>query len=60
VVSHDEGQNFANSIGFEFCEVSALQMKNLEVPFKTLAEMYFAKYNDWMPEICESLMKKTF
>ena len=45
-VASTDGQAFANSIGFEFCEVSALQSKNIDVPFKTLADLHYAKYND--------------
>ena len=32
-VGPQDGQAFANSIGFEFVEVSALKAQNIEVPF---------------------------
>ena len=37
-VGPGDGQQFADSIGFEFCEVSTLQGKNIEEPFKLLAK----------------------
>jgi hypothetical protein len=43
VYAHD-GQKFAQSIGFGFFEVSALQSKNVEEPFTALANMFFDKY----------------
>jgi putative ribosome biogenesis GTPase RsgA len=36
VYAHD-GQKFASQIGFDFYEVSALQSKNIEEPFMSLA-----------------------
>lgn len=39
-VSAQDGLVFAQSIGFEFFEVSTLQGKNIEEPFKCLAEMF--------------------
>ena len=41
VVSPENGNAFANSIGFEFFEVSALQSKQLEGPFKALSSMFY-------------------
>ena len=46
VVSGEDGQAFANSIGFEFFEVSALQSKGLEDPFKALSQMFYQKYEE--------------
>ena len=46
VVSAQDGHAFANSIGFEFFEVSALQSRSIEEPFKALAHMYLDKYNE--------------
>ena len=43
-VGPEDGLAFANSIGFEFFEVSTLQGKNVEEPFKCLAETFFKKY----------------
>jgi hypothetical protein len=37
---------FAKSIGFEFFEVSTLQSKNIEDPFKCLAELFFRRYQE--------------
>ena len=37
---------FAKSIGFEFFEVSTLQSKNIEDPFKCLAELFFRSYQE--------------
>ena len=37
---------FANSIGFEFFEVSTLQSKGVEEPFKALAKMFTDRYED--------------
>jgi hypothetical protein len=45
-VGAQDGHAFANSIGFEFFEVSAMQNKSLEEPFKALAHMFQEKYND--------------
>ena len=45
-VQSQDGHAFANSIGFEFFEVSALQNKSLDEPFKALAHMFQEKYND--------------
>jgi small GTP-binding protein len=43
VYAHD-GQEFARSIGFAYIEVSALHSKNIEDPFKALANSFFDKY----------------
>jgi GTPase SAR1 family protein len=37
---------FANQIGFEYFETSALQSKNIEEPFKALARMFRDKYEE--------------
>jgi hypothetical protein len=36
-VSNEDGRAFAANIGFEFCDVSAMQSRNIDKPFKTLA-----------------------
>ena len=41
VVNPEDGMALANSIGFEFFEVSALQSKGLDEPFKVLTEMFY-------------------
>ena len=46
VVSPADGQGFANSIGFEFFETSALQSRGLEAPFKALAQQFQNKFED--------------
>ena len=43
-VSSKEGEAFASQIGFEFFETSALQSKNIEQPFNSLARMYRDKF----------------
>lgn len=45
-VSNEDGEAFANSIGFQFFEVSALQSRNLEAPFKALAHGFYQKYEE--------------
>ena len=45
-VSPQEGEAFASQIGFEFFETSALQSKNIELPFNALARMYREKYEE--------------
>ena len=37
---------FANSIGFEFFEVSTLQSKGVEDPFKALARMFKDRFEE--------------
>jgi len=39
-VNPQDGKAFANSIGFEFFETSALQAKGIEEPFKALSRMF--------------------
>ena len=41
-----DGQAFAQQIGFEFFEASAMQSRNIEEPFKALASMFFDKYQE--------------
>lgn len=45
-VGPQDGAAFAKNIGFEFFEVSALQGKNIDDPFKCLAEIYFRRYQE--------------
>jgi small GTP-binding protein len=45
-VGPQDGLAFAKSIGFEFFEVSTLQGRNIDDPFKCLAEIFFRRYQD--------------
>ena len=45
-VGTQDGQAFAESIGFEFFGVSTLQCKGVEEPFKALADMFTRKFNE--------------
>ena len=45
-VGPQDGLAFAKSIGFEFFEVSTLQSRNIDDPFKCLAEMFFRRYQE--------------
>jgi hypothetical protein len=45
-VNPEDGKAFANSIGFEFFETSALQGKGVEDPFNALARMYQDKFEE--------------
>jgi hypothetical protein len=45
-VGPQDGAAFANSIGFEFFEVSTLKGQNVEAPFQYLAETFYRKYQD--------------
>lgn len=45
-VGPQDGLAFAKSIGFEFFEVSTLQSKNTDDPFKCLAEMFYRRYQE--------------
>ena len=45
-VSAEDGQAFAMGIGFDFCEVSAMQSRNIDKPFKTLANAFFNRYEE--------------
>ncbi len=33
-------------IGFEFCEVSAMQSRNIDKPFKVLANIFYSKFEE--------------
>jgi len=46
VVSPDDGSQFAQQIGFEFFECSAMQSKCIEEPFKALAQMHYDRYQE--------------
>jgi hypothetical protein len=45
-VGPQDGMAFARSIGFEFLEVSTLQSRNIEEPFKCLADTFFKRYQE--------------
>ena len=46
VVAPEDGQALAQAIGFEFFEVSALQSRGLEEPFKALTQQFYHKYEE--------------
>jgi len=50
-VPRTDGQGFANSIGFEFFEVSAMQGRNVEDPFKALARMFKDRFEQRIQEL---------
>ena len=52
-VSSEDGQAFAMGIGFEFCEVSALQSRNIDRPFKTLAQSFYNKFEEKVASLME-------
>lgn len=52
-VSQEDGHAFAMGIGFEFCEVSALQSRNIDKPFKLLANIFYAKYEEKVASLIE-------
>lgn len=45
-VGPQDGMAFAKSIGFEFFEVSTLQGRAIEDPFKCLADMFWSRYQE--------------
>lgn len=45
-VGPQDGLAFAKSIGFEFFEVSTLQGRNIDDPFRCLAEIFYRRYQD--------------
>ncbi len=45
-VSSEDGHAFAMGIGFEFCEVSAMQSRNIDKPFKVLANIFYTKFEE--------------
>jgi len=52
-VSSEDGHAFANSIGFEFCQVSALQSRSIDKPFKILAQSFYNKYEEKVASLME-------
>ena len=52
-VSAEDGHAFAMGIGFEFAEVSALQSRNIEKPFKVLAQGFYNKYEEKIASLME-------
>ena len=44
MVGPQDGEAFANQIGFEFYQCSTLQGKGVEEPFKALARMFSERY----------------
>ena len=44
MVHAQDGEAFANQIGFDFFQVSTLQNKGVEEPFKALAAMFTERY----------------
>ena len=53
VVLPEDGYQFAMGIGFEFFEVSALQSKELDAPFKALANMFYQKYEEKIAQLAD-------
>ena len=51
MVGPQDGQAFADSIGFEFYEVSTLQGKGIEEPFKALARMFTQRYEEKVAQL---------
>ena len=52
-VSSEEAHAFASGIGFEFCEVSALQSRNIDRPFKQLAQSFYNKFEEKVASLME-------
>ena len=50
-VSGQDGRGFANSIGFEFFETSAMQGRGIEDPFKALARMYQDRFEERVQQL---------
>jgi hypothetical protein len=51
MVGPQDGQAFADSIGFEFFQVSTLQGKGIDEPFKALAKMFTQRYEERVAQI---------
>lgn len=45
-VSHEEGQGLAESMGLDFCEISAVKGQEVEEPFNNLAQKYYESYEE--------------
>ena len=45
-VTPDDGQAYANEIGFQYHEISALRYEDVEAPFKQLAEGFYHSYEE--------------
>ena len=52
-VSAEDGHAFAMGIGFEFCQVSALQSRSIEKPFKILSQAFYNKYEEKIASLQE-------
>ena len=51
MVGPNDGQAFAQSIGFEFFQVSTLQSKGVDEPFKALAKMFTDRYEERIGQV---------
>ena len=51
MVQAQDGEAFANQIGFEFYQCSTLQGKGVEEPFKALARMLTERYEQRIAEV---------
>ena len=52
-MSSEDGHAFAMGIGFEFCEVSAMQSRNIDKPFKILAQSFYNKFEEKVATLME-------
>ena len=51
MVQAQDGEAFANQIGFEFYQCSTLQGKGVEEPFKALARMFTERYEQRIEDV---------